>query len=473
MIFFKNLSSIEKKILYGFIASIFIFIFFDTKLTLFFYGLNDPFKSFFHAITNFGNSLYYFCITIILFFVFRVKKDTSTLFKNIYDLNLFTFYNLILSGIVVQLLKHIIGRPRPKMLMLDHNSLDLNLFTFNSSFHSFPSGHTATIFSVVFVLYFIFPRVKKFILSFGIIVGLTRFIIGAHHFTDVIAGCGVSFFVFIFLRNKFLDQDRLFTKNNNKIIPNEGIQDLTLKIKKIFNDYQEKLIQTHYYYKYFLLIIIISIAFFIFPTIDITVSGIFYRGSGQFFANSTDWNVYILREIILKIIVIALFLLPLISSVHLAFTKKRLLNLSLNNCAYLFLSSILSLGIVVNIILKNLWGRVRPNDTVIFGGDQPFSIPWLKVSHCDHNCSFVSGDVSAYTLLLALILVFDKKHLTKFAYLLIFLIGLTRIMEGGHFFSDVIMSFMITHFILKILFDLFSRLPDNLNVDKIYILKKK
>ena len=230
---------------------------------------------------------------------------------------------------------------------------------------------------------------------------------------------------------------------------------------------------THYYLKYFLIIISISIIFFIFPTIDISVSGIFYKGSGSFFANSFDWNVYLLRDILLPIIVLVVLLIPIIGIVYWIITKKNFLSLTLNNLAYLFLSSFLSLGLVVNVILKNLWGRVRPNDTILFGGDQPFSIPWLKVSHCDHNCSFVSGDVSAYTLLLALILVFSKPQFNKFAYLLIILIGITRIMEGGHFFSDVIMSFMITHFIVKILFDFFSQLPDNLNVDKIIFFKKK
>jgi len=230
---------------------------------------------------------------------------------------------------------------------------------------------------------------------------------------------------------------------------------------------------THYYLKYFLIIISISIIFFIFPTIDISVSGIFYKGSGSFFANSLDWNVYLLRDILLPIIVLVIFFIPIIGTIYWFITKKNFLSLTLNNLAYILLSSYLSLGLIVNIILKNLWGRVRPNDTILFGGDQPFSIPWLKVSHCDHNCSFVSGDVSAYTLLLALILVFSKPQFNKFAYLLIILIGITRIMEGGHFFSDVIMSFMITHFIVKILFDFFSQLPDNLNVDKIIFFKKK
>ena len=472
MIFFKNLELKDKKILFFFIISILLSFVIDTKLTLFFYGFNEPFKSFFHTVTKFGDSLYYLLFIALFFLILRVRKNISPIFKNLYDLNVFVFYNIILSGVVTQILKHLVGRPRPKMLFFDYDSLDLNLFTFNSSFHSFPSGHTSTIFSIVFVFYFLFPGIKKYIISVGIFIALTRLIIGAHYLSDVIAGSAVSYFVFIFLRNKFFIQERLFIKKD-EFFPNNYVSQIASICSNFFREYYLKIIMTHYYLKYFLIIISISIIFFIFPTIDISVSGIFYKGSGSFFANSFDWNVYLLRDILLPIIVLAVLLIPIIGIVYWIITKKNFLSLTLNNLAYLFLSSFLSLGLVVNVILKNLWGRVRPNDTILFGGDQPFSIPWLKVSHCDHNCSFVSGDVSAYTLLLALILVFSKPQFNKFAYLLIILIGITRIMEGGHFFSDVIMSFMITHFIVKILFDFFSQLPDNLNVDKIIFFKKK
>ena len=204
----------------------------------------------------------------------------------------------------------------------------------------------------------------------------------------------------------------LFTIREKNILPNIHINQIGSMCLNFFKEYYSKIIMTHYYFKYFLLIISISIMFFIFPTIDITVSGVFYKGGGSFFANSFDWNVYLLRKIILPFIASVIVLVPVIGIPYCLFTKKNFLTLTLNNLSYLFLSSLLSLGIVVNVILKNLWGRVRPNDTIIFGGDQPFSIPWLKVSHCDHNCSFVSGDVSAYTLLLALILVFSKPQFT-------------------------------------------------------------
>ena len=180
------------------------------------------------------------------------------------------FYNIILSGVVTQILKHLIGRPRPKMLLLDHDSLDLNLFTFNSSFHSFPSGHTSTIFSIVFVFYFLFPGIKKYIISAGIFIALTRLIIGAHYLSDVIAGCAISYFVFIFLRNKFFIQERLFIKKE-EFFPNTYVS----QISSICSNFLTSIIKNYYYYylKYFLMIISISIIFFIFPIQDISNMG--------------------------------------------------------------------------------------------------------------------------------------------------------------------------------------------------------
>ncbi len=472
MNFIKNLDLKNKRILFFFVITIFITFFIDKKLTLFFYGFNDPFKSFFLTATNFGDSLYYFLFIVFLFLLLRPKKNASLIFQNLYDINIFAFYNLALSGIVTQIIKHIVGRPRPKILFSENQSLDFNMLSFSSDFHSFPSGHSATIFSIIFVFYFLFPVIKKYLLAIGIFIGLTRFIIGAHYLSDVIGGCAVSYFVFLYLRDKFLFQKKLFIKKNDLIRPNTHVNKISLICSEYLKVFYSNIIQINYYLKYFLLIISISIIFFIFPTIDISISGIFYKGNGNFFANSLDWNVYFLRKILLPSIILFLVLLPIIGIPYCLIAKKKFLTLTLNNLSYLLLSGILSLGIIVNVILKNLWGRVRPNDTIIFGGDQPFSIPWLKVSHCDHNCSFVSGDVSAFTLLLALTLIFAKPNLNKYAYIFIFLIGITRIMEGGHFFSDVLMSFMITHFIIKILFDFFTKLPDNLNVDKISLFKK-
>ena len=120
----------------------------------------------------------------------------------------------------------------------------------------------------------------------------------------------------------------------------------------------------------------------------------------------------------------------------------------------------------MNSIFKNLWGRARPNDTIQFGGQEPFTIPWLNVDYCSTNCSFVSGDVSFFTLSLAILLIFKKTSWNIFAYLSILLISLLRIMEGDHFLSDTVMSFIITYVIIKYLYDVFNKLPEDLYLNK-------
>ena len=50
--------------------------------------------------------------------------------------------------------------------------------------------------------------------------------------------------------------------------------------------------------------------------------------------------------------------------------------------------------VFVNLVLKNFWGRARPNDVLELGGKEVFS-PWYEMSNaCLTNCSFVSGDAS-------------------------------------------------------------------------------
>ena len=96
--------------------------------------------------------------------------------------------------------------------------------------------------------------------------------------------------------------------------------------------------------------------------------------------------------------------------------------------------------IVVNLLLKNLWGRSRPGDILEFGGNGVFS-PWFQISNsCASNCSFVSGDASVGFSIIALF--FLTKNLVYFwlALLVGFGIGFIRILEGAHFLSDVVLA---------------------------------
>ena len=99
----------------------------------------------------------------------------------------------------------------------------------------------------------------------------------------------------------------------------------------------------------------------------------------------------------------------------------------------------------MNLLLKNIWGRARPNDILQLGGKDYFS-SWYEISNaCNHNCSFVSGDAAVGFSLV--VLYFLTKRIVYFWSSLFFGfgIGLIRIMEGGHFVSDIVMAAMILY----------------------------
>ena len=68
---------------------------------------------------------------------------------------------------------------------------------------------------------------------------------------------------------------------------------------------------------------------------------------------------------------------------------------------FLWITGIINLLIIINLLLKNIWGRARPGDILELGGKESFS-PWYQISNaCNTNCSFVSGDAGVGFYLIA------------------------------------------------------------------------
>ena len=110
---------------------------------------------------------------------------------------------------------------------------------------------------------------------------------------------------------------------------------------------------------------------------------------------------------------------------------------------FLWASSFVSLLLIINLLLKNMWGRVRPNEISQFGGGDIFT-PWYQITNqCDNNCSFVSGDASVGFLLILLYFLTKKDMFFWSSLLLGFSLGLIRILEGGLFLSDIMFAFLI------------------------------
>lgn len=396
-------------------------------------------KEFFVEITKLGDSLWYFVLIpfvfLISFFFEKTKLLTYKNYSKIKSFSIFSFSYLLIVGTITQLLKHLIGRPRPNHTDFSEN-FDFNFFTTDSAFHSFPSGHSSTIVSVVLVAGLLIPSLRVFFYFFGFIIAISRVVVGAHFVTDVIAGALVSIILYkIFLK--------IIEKNYPSFsIKKYGIWKPSLLIK----------------------IIIIFIILSVFVTtgfkFDIFFSGLFYYGNSQFLLQSYDLVSIIFRKGLLPFLIIYIFVLPIFGklvSVQKIFFGYRFL---FKEVFFIWLSGAITLVFVVNVLLKNLWGRVRPNDIMQFGGKDVFT-PWYKYGDgCLSNCSFVSGDASLGFMLVVFYFLIKKK---VFLYLALFCglsLGFIRIIAGGHFFSDIIFSQIIVTVTVGVSFFLYKRLYD-------------
>lgn len=107
-------------------------------------------------------------------------------------------------------------------------------------------------------------------------------------------------------------------------------------------------------------------------------------------------------------------------------------------------------GLVVNTIFKDHWGRPRPADIVNFGGDARYQPCW-KLGAAGKGKSFPSGHASIGFFVFAPYFFLRRKNpRIAIAFLALgiaygSLMGLGRIVQGGHFISDVVWSGGITY----------------------------
>lgn len=127
-------------------------------------------------------------------------------------------------------------------------------------------------------------------------------------------------------------------------------------------------------------------------------------------------------------------------------------------------------GLLVNGVLKELWGRPRPVESTIFGGPWTFMPAWVPGGDCPTNCSFPSGEASGAAWLLSLVFVAPerwRRPLLAVAVAWMTTISLNRMVFGSHYLSDVLIGWCLMLVVLTVLREaIFVRLPDRV-VDRI------
>ena len=186
--------------------------------------------------------------------------------------------------------------------------------------------------------------------------------------------------------------------------------------------------------------------FILFPQLDLMTSALFFS-DGRFYAKS-----YPLFKLIYKYApsMTGIIVLAIIGIYAYMQFKKRDEILGLKKKAYLYLIMAMLLGplLVVNGIMKEFSGRARPRHIVEFSGSKTFTPAFVISDQCKKNCSFVSGHASAGFYFVALALLYRGKRRRVIFWSAVAaggIIGMVRIIQGGHFLSDVIFSFAFVY----------------------------
>lgn len=118
---------------------------------------------------------------------------------------LFVIFSIASAGILVNVLKFLIGRVRPRELFDSGLS---GFLPFNTDFgmNSFPSGHSQMVWSLAVSLFLIFPRLWPVLFAFAAAVAASRFLASVHYVSDVVMGSYLGAVVPLLLKHYVYDR---------------------------------------------------------------------------------------------------------------------------------------------------------------------------------------------------------------------------------------------------------------------------
>lgn len=180
------------------VSSLLSIFYFDQKIT---HWIHNEFQgsldSTARVITWFGLGDTYFLVSVFGYLLTRLfsEKLSHLSWKNrlLEAKNRFIFMLLCfsISGVIVMILKMVLGRARPYHSSEFH-SLDFNPMTLNWDYQSFPSGHTQVGFTLASFISILYPRLTIGIFTFASLVGLSRVVLEKHYLGDVFAGAYIG-----------------------------------------------------------------------------------------------------------------------------------------------------------------------------------------------------------------------------------------------------------------------------------------
>lgn len=196
------------------------------------------------------------------------------------------------------------------------------------------------------------------------------------------------------------------------------------------------------------------------PQIDLAIASLFYDPPTGFWLKD-QWLVRFVYDLVPWIS--RAVLSGLLVFLALAWTARRrhpFFSAHRKAALYLLLVALIGPLFLVNSVFKDHWGRARPSQIVEFGGTKTFTRAALPTDQCAKNCSFVSGHASTGFFFLAPAFLFaHRRRWLAVGTAAGLAVGLVRIIQGGHFFSDVIFSGIVVYLTAYLLHALMYRHP--------------
>ncbi|HKU17172.1 MAG TPA: phosphatase PAP2 family protein [Steroidobacteraceae bacterium] len=192
-----------------------------------------------------------------------------------------------------------------------------------------------------------------------------------------------------------------------------------------------------------------SLLFKAFPGVDIGVSRLFFDGS--FYLRQRWWATFMHESMGWFLCLCLTGVVGLYAWNKLS--KRNLCGIDGKRVVYLFLVLIVGAGLIVNVALKDNFGRARPRDIAEFGGSRQYTPPFVVSGECDKNCSFSSGEAAGGFFPLALALAFGRRRaLFVAAAGFGVVVSFCRVATGAHFFSDTVVSFFVMLTVAEVLY---------------------
>lgn len=192
-------------------------------------------------------------------------------------------------------------------------------------------------------------------------------------------------------------------------------------------------------------ILTLSVYFLMFPNVDVAVSALFHDPARGFML-SRDPELRLLRSS--SSLVLGALLVGVIGHLAWRAATRRPMAFAARRCGFALAALAAGPGLVVNTVLKQVWGRARPVDIDLFGGRDPFTPAWVVSDACRDNCSFVSGEAASAAWMVGAVLALApaawRPAVLPPVVLYAFALSMNRLAFGGHFLSDILLSWALT-----------------------------